>query len=52
MQNNIGYYLFALAAIIVAFLVVKRVASCLIKSAVTIILVAVLAFIYFYFIHH
>ena len=50
MQNNIGLYLFALAAIIVAFLVVKRVASCLIKSVVTLILVAVLVFIYYYYI--
>ena len=50
MQNNIGYYLFALAVIIVAFLVVKRVASCLIKSIVTLVLVAVLAFIYYYYI--
>ena len=50
MQNNIGYYLFALAVIIVAFLIVKRVASCLIKSIVTLVLVAVLAFIYFYYI--
>ena len=50
MQNNIGYYLFALAVIIVTFLIVKRVASCLIKSIVTLVLVAVLAFIYFYYI--
>lgn len=45
-MENIGYYLFILAAIIVAFLVIKRVASCLIRSIVAIVLVAVLAYIY------
>ena len=50
MQSNFGYYLFALALIIVAFLVVKRVASCLIKSLITLALVVILALIYFYFI--
>lgn len=50
MENNIGFYLFALAAIIVAFILIKRVASCLIKSVVAIIMVVVLAFIYFYYI--
>lgn len=48
--SNIGYYLFVLAAIIVAFLVVKRVTSCLIKSVVTIVLVALLAFVYYFYI--
>ena len=50
MPNNIGYYLFVLVAIIVAFLVVKRVASCLIKSVVTLVLVAILAYIYYFYI--
>ena len=49
-MENIGLYLFALAAVIVAFIVVKRVASCLIKTVVTVLLVAVLAYIYFYYI--
>lgn len=48
MSLNIGYYLFALAAVIVAFLVIKRVASCLIKSVITLALVAVLVIIYYY----
>ena len=34
-MDNIGYYIFVLVALIVAFLVVKKVASCLIKSAVS-----------------
>jgi len=50
MSSNIGYYLFALAAIIVAFLVVKKIASCMIKSIVMLVLIAVLAAIYFLYI--
>ena len=46
-MENIGYYLFILVAIIVAFLNIKKVTTCLIKSVVLIVLVAVLAFVYF-----
>ena len=46
-MENIGYYLFILVAIIVAFLTIKKVTTCLIKSVVLIVLVAVLAFVYF-----
>lgn len=45
-MDNIGYYIFVLVALIVAFLVVKKVASCLIKSAVLIVLVVALGTIY------
>ena len=46
-MDNTGYYIFLLVAIIVAFLIVKRVASCLIRSIVLIVLAAVLAYVYF-----
>ncbi len=46
-MTNIGYYIFVLIAIIVGFLVIKRVASCLIKSAILIVMVVVLAAIYY-----
>jgi hypothetical protein len=36
-----------LAAIVVAFLIVKRVVSCLVRSVVLIVLVAVLGYIYY-----
>jgi hypothetical protein len=45
-MGNIGYYIFILVAIIVAFLIVKKVTSCLIRSVVAVVLVAVLAYIY------
>ena len=46
-MSNIGYYLFLMAAIIVGFLIVKRVATCLLKSVVLIVLAVVLAVVYY-----
>jgi hypothetical protein len=46
MENNIGYYLALLALIIIGFIVVKKVASCMIKSVVGIILILAAAAIY------
>lgn len=48
-NNSYIYYIFLLVAVIVAFLIVKRVASCLVRSIVLIVLVAVLAYVYFTF---
>jgi hypothetical protein len=45
-MENIGYYLFILAAIIVAFLIIKRVVSCLVRSVVLIVLAALLGYVY------
>lgn len=51
-MENLGYYIFVLVALIVAFLVVKRVASCMIKSVILLALVVALAAIYYlYFMH-
>jgi hypothetical protein len=46
MENNIGYYLALLALIIIGFIVVKKVASCMIKSVVGIVLILAAAAIY------
>ena len=46
MENNIGYYLALLALIIIGFIVVKKVASCMIKSIVGIVLLLDAAAIY------
>ena len=46
-MGNIGYYIFVLVALIVAFLVVKKVASCMIKTVVLLALVVALAVIYY-----
>ena len=46
-MHNIGYYIFVLIALMVAFLVVKKVASCMIKSVVLLAIVVALAAIYY-----
>ena len=46
-MGNIGYYIFVLVAIMVAFVVVKKVASCMIKTVVLVAMILVLAAIYY-----
>ena len=46
--GNFSSYLALLALIIIGVLVVKRVASCLVKTIVTLILVAIGVAIYYY----
>ena len=46
-MENIGYYAAMLAAIILAFLIIKRVVSCMVRTVVTLVLVAGLAYIYY-----
>ena len=46
-MGNIGYYIFVLVALMVAFIVVKKVASCMIKSVVLLTLIVALAVIYY-----
>ena len=36
-----------LAAIIIAFLIIKRVVSCMVRMVVTLVLIAILAYIYY-----
>ena len=40
-MDNFGYYVAGLILLIVGFLVMKKVASCMIKTVVTLVLVAV-----------
>lgn len=46
-MENFGYYIFAIIALIVGFLLVKKVATCLLKTVVGIVVVAILAIAYF-----
>lgn len=48
-MNNFVTYAAAILFIVVAFLVIKRVASCLVKSVVTVVLLAVLAYLYYFY---
>lgn len=49
-MESIKYYLLLLVFIVAAVVVIKKVASCLVRSIVTIVLVAILAYIYFTYI--
>ncbi len=49
-MGDFGYYVFALVVLIVGFVIVKKVATCLIKTIVTIVVLAVLAGIYWLYI--
>lgn len=45
---DFGYYLFILACIVVGIIIIKRVASCLIRSIVLAVILGILAYIYFF----
>ena len=49
METNITYYVALLVLIIIGFVVVKKVASCLIKSIITIVLVAIGVAVYYFY---
>ena len=46
-MENIGYYILILVALIIAFLVIKKVTSCMVKAVVGIVVFALLAYIYY-----
>lgn len=45
-MENYSSYIFALVLIIIAVVVIKKVASCLVKSIATLVIVAILAYLY------
>lgn len=49
MDTPILYYVFCIIALIVGFLLVKKIAGCIIKTVIMAVIVAVLAVIYFYY---
>lgn len=49
-MSNAGFYIFGLIAIIIAVMVMKHVVTCLMRSLVIIVLLAVLAVAYYLFI--
>ena len=46
MEQNFIYYITLLLLVIIGFLVVKKMTSCLIKSIITVVLIAVAVAIY------
>lgn len=49
-SENLTYILFSVAILIVAFFLIRKVASCLIKTVVMVVLAGILAFVYFNYI--
>ena len=49
MAGNFTYYLALLALIIIGVLFAKKIASCLVKTIITLILIAVGVAIYYYY---
>lgn len=49
-MDDFGYYIFALVALVVGFLIVKKVATCLVKTIIGILVLAVLAGIYWVYV--
>lgn len=45
-MDDFGYYIFALVVLVVGFLIVKKVATCLVKTIIGILVLAILAGIY------
>ncbi len=46
-MNHFEYYVFGLIVLIVGFLIVKKVATCLLKTLVAVVVLAILGGIYF-----
>ena len=50
MDNNTGFYVFAVIAVVIGALLFKRVVTCMMRSVVILVLAAVLALAYYFFI--
>lgn len=48
-MNDFGYYALALVVLVVELFVLKKVATCMIKAMVAVVMVAVLAVLYWLF---
>ena len=49
-MDDFGYYIFALVVLVVGFLIVKKVATCLVKTIIGIVVLAILAGMYWVYI--
>ena len=49
-MDDFGYYIFALVVLVVGFLIVKKVATCLVKTIIGILVLAVSAGIYWVYV--
>lgn len=49
MDSNFTYYIFVLIAIIIGVVIIKKVTSCLFRIATLVVLIALLAYVYFHY---
>ena len=49
MTSQFGYYIFCIVAFIVACMLLKKLAGCLVKTSIMAIVLAVLAAIYYFY---
>ena len=49
MTSQFGFYIFCIGAFIVAFMLLKKLAGCLVKTVIMAIVLAVLAAIYYFY---
>ena len=49
-MNNIGFYIFAIIAIIVGVLIIKHVVTCLVRSIVIVVLLIILGLGWYFFV--
>lgn len=47
MSSNITFYIFVFIAIVAVLIVVKKMTSCLFKTVALLVIIALLAFVYF-----
>ena len=48
-MGTLGYYIALLVAIIIGVILIKRVVSCLFRTIVTLVLIAIFAYIYYFY---
>lgn len=51
MSSSFTYYIFILAAIVVGVVIVKKITSCLFRTLFLAIIVGVLAYVYYFYLH-
>ena len=49
-MEQIGYYIFCIIAIVIGFLIFKKITGCLIKTVIAFLIAVVLAAVYFLYI--
>ena len=46
-MDSLGYYIFCIIAVIVGFLIIKKITGCLIKTLIALVVDALLAAVYY-----